>query len=146
MFGLLRRARTSHSIRPARSFRTILQLDGLECRDQPSDFGVGGEGRDGRIAPENLPPQITTFTITRVGEGLYLIEGVVVDENPGGLTITLGGSTSAAGETTTTWSNGTFSMVVILQTDGTDVGFITATTIDDHNQKSNEVSVYVTPT
>lgn len=141
MLGLFRR-----SPRPAVSTRSILRLEGLEGRDQPSDFGPGGFGDSGWIAPANLPPEIVNFTATRVGTGLYLIEGRVVDENPGGLTITLGGSTSAAGETTTTLENGTFSLVVLLRTDGTDVGFITATTVDDHNLTSNEAKIFINPT
>jgi hypothetical protein len=142
MFGLLRRNRLARTSRKAPSFRTILRVDGLEYRDVPSDISTGS---DGISMPTNQPPQIVGFTVTRVGTGLYLISGTVVDENPGGLTVTIGGSTSAAGSSTTTWSDRTFSMVVTLQTNGTDVGYITATTVDDHNQTSNEPSVFVTP-
>lgn len=143
MLGLLRRNRIARNTRPARSLRTILRLDGLEFRDVPSDIGLGDAG--GISSPTNAPPQIVGFTVTQVGTGVYLIEGTVIDENPGGLCVTIGGSTSANGMSTTTWSDGTFSLVVTLQTNGTDVGYITATTVDDHNQVSNEPRVFVTP-
>jgi hypothetical protein len=94
----------------------------------------------------NTPPAIVDFTAEEMGNGLFLITGTVLDANPGGLVVTIGGSTSANGSTTTTYDDGSFSMLVQLQTDGTDSGFITATTVDAQGIQSQPVQVFVTPT
>lgn len=97
------------------------------------------------LAPNN-PPRIENFVATPIGGGWYSISGTVVDEHPGGLTITFGGEVdSMYGRTTTTDANGNFSLVVCLNTNGTDMGWLTAVTQDDAGQWSNKATVYVDP-
>jgi hypothetical protein len=94
----------------------------------------------------NQRPVILDFHCEEVGNGLFLITGRVQDESPGGLTVTLGGTTSAAGATTTTLADGSFSMTVRLRVDGSDVGWITATVVDAQGLVSDEVEQFVRPT
>jgi hypothetical protein len=42
--------------------------------------------------------------------------------------------------------DGTFYLIVRLQTDGSDVGFVTATTVDAQGVVSDEAVVFVSPT
>ncbi len=93
----------------------------------------------------NAAPQIINFTATNLGNGQYLFTGQVVDESPGGLTITFGGVPTMVGLTTTTASDGTFSKMVQLQTNGSDDGTVTASTIDIWGSGSNVALVNVTP-
>jgi hypothetical protein len=149
MFGLFRRAHTAGVGSRGRAF---LRLEALDPRDQPSSLdpsaAPAADGTPVRVADQqtNRPPEITNFTAREIGSGLFLITGQVVDENPGGLVVTLDGSTSAAGRSTTTNDDGSFSLLVQLATDGTDSGYITATTTDDFGLVSDEVDVFVTPT
>ena len=100
----------------------------------------------GNAAVTNNPPQIENFTADAMGDGWFVVSGTVIDEHPGGLTITFGGDVdSMYGRTTTTDVNGNFSLLVCLNTDGTDMGWLTAVTRDDAGQSSNEASVYVDP-
>jgi len=94
----------------------------------------------------NLPPAIVGFTAEPFGNGLFLVSGIVIDANPGGLAVTFGGSTSARGQTVTTNANGIFSGLVQLRTDGTDTGFLSVTTIDSQNLESQSAQVFVDPT
>ncbi|HJZ57981.1 MAG TPA: hypothetical protein VKE74_23690 [Gemmataceae bacterium] len=96
-------------------------------------------------APINVAPQIVNFAAESLGGGSYLITGRVIDESPGGLRITLGGSTSASGQFTLTQSDGRFTLIVQLRTDGTDSGFITASTVDNRGLASNVPQQFVTP-
>jgi hypothetical protein len=152
MFGLFRRAPTA-GVGSRR--RVVLRLEGLEGRDQPSSL----DRADGTVTlglpsvngvylsdESNQAPQISNFSAVEEGNGLFLITGQVVDANPGGLVVTLGGSTSASGHTTTTLADGTFSIVIRLHTDGTDSGFITATTVDGQGVHSAPAQVFVNPT
>ena len=159
MLGLFRRA---PAVRGGSRGRAVLRLEGLERRDHPSGSEVPPPpetvSADCDIAPppdpatgdpipaQNLPPEIEDFYCEEMGNGLFLITGRVVDDSPGGLTVTLGGSTSADGQTTTTASDGTFSMTVQLRVDGTDSGWVTATTVDTHGEVSEEVAQFVSPT
>jgi hypothetical protein len=130
----------------------------LEClagRDLPSvtdpfgsiHAGDGSGASDTRhLDDANKPPVIVDFSVVEDGNGTFLITGRVSDENPGGMVVILGGSTSCRGQSVTTNEDGTFSMVVQLRVDGSDDGWITATTIDDHQQASNEPAEYVKPT
>jgi hypothetical protein len=133
MLCLLRRACGTTS-RP--TTRTILRVEDLEWRDQPSD--LVSTGGDGNYAPVNQPPQIVNFSAQLVGSGAFLLTGRVIDENPGGLTITFDGVVST---TVTTQSDGSFSIIVNVSFSG----FITASTVDDHNQASNVPDVFVSP-
>ncbi|HKB03754.1 MAG TPA: hypothetical protein VKD90_16135 [Gemmataceae bacterium] len=150
MLGLLRRA---HAYRAGPRGRVVLRLNCLEERDQPSDAGPGdfrllaSPTMYGDEPPSvNQPPSITEFSCIQVGGGLFRISGRVIDESPGGLTVILGGPTSAAGLATTTLPDGSFTMLVQLKTDGSDIGTIKATTTDAQGLQSNEVSEYVYPT
>ena len=144
MFTLLRRpapkrARTGSSVR--------LRLESLEFRDQPDGLlGDPPTPPPTQTPPANVPPVITNFNAEQTGNGFYIISGQVTDENPDGMIVTLGGSTSAAGRTIIVQSDGSFSCIVQLATDGTDTGTISATTIDDHGVVSNEMYVLVSPT
>jgi hypothetical protein len=119
------------------------RVDGLECRLTPTDPTPGGGLT---VVATNAAPQIVEYTRQEIGNGLFLITGRVVDESPGGLTVTFGGDTSAAGNTATTLSDGTFSIVVQLRVDGTDAGYLTATVRDAQGLVSQEVSVFLDPT
>jgi hypothetical protein len=142
MFGLFRGARST-AARP--KARVILRVLDLEARDQP-DGGTGDPPtQPAGQSLANSPPVIVDFDAEQVGNGAYLLTGWVLDENPAGLIVTFGGSTSAAGITVTCDAEGYFSIIVELRTDGSDTGYITATTIDDLGQESEEVQVYVDP-
>jgi hypothetical protein len=150
MFGLFRRA---HTTGVGSGGRTVLLLEGLEGRYQPSGADTAplllpADGTTAATAGDktNDPPEIVNFNAQQIGNGVFLITGRVVDEDPDGLIVTLGGSTSANGKWTFTNEDGTFSLLVQLKTDGTDTGWITATTIDDWGLVSDEVEVFVTPT
>jgi hypothetical protein len=145
MLGLFRRPPTrGHGL----SVRTILRLENLEGRAQPSSLDPGGDPLGGQylIAAPNDAPQIVDFSAREVGTGLFLVSGRVIDEAPGGLTVTLDGDTAANGLTTTTLGDGSFSLLVRLPTDGTGSGYIIATTVDNQGLVSEEVFVFVRPT
>jgi hypothetical protein len=94
----------------------------------------------------NTPPVIVGFAQKQIGNGEFLITGKVVDANPGNLTVTFGGQTSASGQTVTTGADGSFSCLVQLRVDGTDAGYLTATTTDGRGLTSQAVQVYLEPT
>jgi phage-related tail fiber protein len=127
--------------------RVFLQLEALELRDQPDAtplaLPVSPLTNPGVLAP--TPPAITKFAAENFGNGRFLITGQVVDVNPAGLTVTFGGSTSASGLTVTTNADGTFSKVIQLRTDGTDGGYLTATTVDSNGLSSQAVQVLLNP-
>ena len=136
MFGLLRRARRPRpAARP--NTRTVLRVDGLEVRVTPSDF-YGNDGRVGDINPVNQPPVVSGLTYEEIGNGVLIIRGRVTDENPGGLTVTIGGMVNASG---TTLSDGTFAILINVQFSGT----VTASTVDDRGQASNVAEMVVGP-
>jgi hypothetical protein len=141
MFGLLRRP-PAH--RGGLRGRVVLRLEGFEDRVQPSSpVAVGDMGQT--RPPANQKPVIVDFEARAIGRGWFLITGRVIDEDAGGLVVTLGGTTSAAGRTVTTAADGTFSLTVSLRTGGSDVGWITATTVDHQGLVSDEVSDFVDP-
>ncbi|MBP3954055.1 hypothetical protein J8F10_01920 [Gemmata sp. G18] len=142
MFGLFRRPRT----RVVSQNRTVLRLESLEWRDTPD--GTPGDPTPpvGPPPAPNVVPLIIGFAAEEIGNGLFLISGTVADEYPNGLTVTFGGVTSASGLTVTTTVSGAFSRTVQLRTDGTDSGFLTAITVDDHSQTSQTVQVFLDPT
>src|SRR5207244_762036 len=100
MFGLFRRA---HTAGVGSRGRAVLRLEALDGRDLPSSSGMGpaltAAPPVAAGATPNQAPEIINFAAREVGNGLFLVSGQVVDENPGGLTVTLGGTTSAAGKT-----------------------------------------------
>jgi hypothetical protein len=128
-------------------------LEVLEWRDHPSSLLPEPltEPPDGNALPYEVPanqaPQILDFAAEQVGNGLFVFTGRVVDENPAGLVVVFDGDCpTMQGQTVVVQSDGTFSFVVRLRTDGTDVGFVTATTTDAQGAVSNEAAVFVTPT
>src|SRR5438105_15042361 len=134
MFGLFTLAPTKSR---RRQHRIALWLEDLEGRAHP-DGGVGDPPTPPYETGTNQPPQIVDFNAEQVSNGVFVISGHVVDENPAGLIVTLGGSTSASGIQIVCDSNGDFYATIRLKTDGTDSGTITAKTVDDHNQQSPE--------
>ena len=144
MFGL-RKGPQGHAAR--RRPRFVLRLEGLEHREQPD--GTITEPPTPPPTVEEAPnqiPEIVDFNCEELENGSFRVTGRVLDEDPNGLVVTLGGSTSAAGTTIICNSDGTFSVIVNLRTDGTDAGFITATTTDDDGAESEEVEYFVNPT
>lgn len=143
MLPLLRRRRAS---RPAPVHTRRLHLESLERRENPTTppYAPGYEPVPVQPAP-NAIPTIRDFQAISMGNGIYVLSGTVEDENPAGLVVTLGGSTSCAGQTTTTNQYGYFAFQVTLRTDGSDTGLITATCVDSQGQVSNVASWWVTP-
>lgn len=132
MFGLSRRAPATRVRRP---FRKYLWLDDLEGRYAPSD-----------IIGTNQAPRIEGFAAQEISNGVFVLTGRVIDEAPGGLTVSFGGTVpSAVGRSCVTTSNGTFSIVMTLRTDGSDVGTITAR-VTDVGGLSGESFIDVHPT
>jgi hypothetical protein len=125
MLGLFRRP---HLQGVGSRGRVVLSLERLEVRDQP-----------------NAVPAIVNFSANEIGNGTFLINGQVVDQNPGGLVVAFGGVSSANGLTVVTNADGTFSDIVQLQVNGTDVGFLTATTVDAQGLVSTPVEVFLDP-
>ena len=132
-----------------RRARTILRFEDLEGRALP-DGGMGDPPQPPETTivppPANQAPQIVDFDCEEIGNGVFLVTGRVIDEHPAGMVVTLGGGTSASGTTITCASDGTFYTTIELRTDGTDSGWLTATTVDDHGLDSNEASYFVNPT
>ncbi len=154
MISLFRRAPAT---RAGRRSRVVLRLESLDRRDNPSadpalapgPISAGNpvsSGSDQLHGTTNNPPQIVDFAADALGGGWYVISGHVIDEHPGGLTVTFGGDVATTyGQTTTTDTNGYFSVVVWLNNNGTDSGLLSAVTRDDAGQSSNVPEVYVDP-
>jgi hypothetical protein len=149
MLGLFRGAHTQSS---GFGGRAVLRLEGLEWRDQPSGLDTGAppdagdQSGDFYLTPTaNAPPEIVDFSAELIGDGLYLVTGRVIDEAAGGLTVTFGGSTDGSGRTTTTYEDGTFSILIRLPTDGTGAGYLTASTLDNQGLESNEPAIFLDP-
>jgi hypothetical protein len=141
MIGLFAPARTK--ARRQRS-RVVLLCRDLEGRIQPDGSGVSSAAV-AHVASIQAP-RIVDFSCLQTSSGVFVIAGRVIDDHPGGLTVYLGGDTSAAGTTTTTAADGTFATVIYLRTDGTDSGYITAWAVDGRGLVSDEVSQFVNPT
>lgn len=119
MFGLFRSSRPRHHRRtPASPLRARLQLEDLAGRITPSGPGDPGD-TGGPPLIMDAPPQIIDFDVVDIGNGQWRVSGEVQDEEPGNLTITLGGSIdSVSGSTCTTLVDGTFSMIVVVTSSG----------------------------
>jgi hypothetical protein len=125
----------------------ILRLEDLEGRDQPSGPGdLTAPAADLLAPPARQRPVIVSFRCQEISSGLFVITGRVQDQSPGGLTVRLGGSTSADGLSAVTREDGTFSLTVRLRVDGSDTGWITATAVDAEGLVSDPVSQFVSPT
>lgn len=132
------------SPRPAAApFRARLSLESLDQRLAPSDLLQTPGDPPETVTyfpadPTNKPPQIVNFQAVEVVGGMWRFTGDVIDEFPGGLTITFGGGPdSLQGVTTTTNASGHFDIAVFMKTDGTDYGTATAQTVDNIGQQSN---------
>lgn len=90
------------------------------------------------VASDNDQPEIVDFAGTPQQSPIWVFSGRVVDENPGGRTVTFGGLLT--GHSTTTNSDGTFSLSVPLTTGGT----VSATTTDPQGSQSAPVFVVIT--
>ena len=148
MLRLFRRAPVT---RAGRRTRVHLRLESLSDRTVPTGDLVPVYGAepapvgDGQ-PPANQTPEIVGFTAEAVGDGWWRVSGRVVDERPGGLVVTFGGGVaSLAGKTVTTNAAGEFSYLVLLNTDGTDTGWVSATTEDDLGADADPVYAYCDP-
>jgi hypothetical protein len=143
MLSLFRRP----TARPGRSRgRVVLRLEGFEHRDQPSDWYENPAiSTFGDPQSNNQAPQIQVYC-SEIGAGLIRVYGQVTDESPGGLTVRFGGIPSAQGRTTTTLADGSFSMILHVQTNGSDIGVVTAQTTDNQGLDSNVDYDNVNPT
>ncbi len=136
--------------RPRPALRTRLRLEHLDDRAAPSSLGDGDppllgdlSGRETRIA---VAPEIVNFVGAESSTGWFLFTGQVQGSaTVAGLTITFGGVPSLQGQTTTTASDGTFSLMVQVQTDGSDHGTVTAQTVAD-GLTSNLATCEIDPT
>ena len=147
MFGLRLPAR----VRVGKPLVRKLRLESLETRENP-DGGFGDPpptpppSSPPPQMPANAAPVILNFSAEETGNGYFLITGRVSDETPASAVVTLGGSTSCSGTQIAVGADGSFSQVVVLHTDGTDSGYITATATDALGLHSQQVQVYVNPT
>lgn len=132
--------------KPGPVLRARLRLEPLDARAVPSDW-----------SPESPPvldadltapagPQIVEFTAEELDHGWYYFTGrVEATPSSAGLTVTFGGVPSLQGQTAVTNSDGTFSLVIRVLTDGSDDGTVTAQTTVG-GQQSNLAMYDITPT
>jgi len=146
--------------------RARLHLESLDQRNAPSSIRDDGTlldlnvddayltvvslddpSTDPLLSPPNQAPQITSFAAAETSPGQFRFSGTVVDESPTGMVVTLNGVQSEIQNyQTTVQSDGSFSCVIQLLTDGTDAGTVQAQTVDSAGLQSNVASVYVVPT
>lgn len=138
--------------RPRPVLRTRLRLESLDDRAVPCSLFDGepplmlGGDMGGPPAPVNVAPRIINLAGVETQLGWYQFTGQVVDSTTvGGLVITFAGVPSLQGQTTTTAADGTFTMLVRVNTDGTDTGEVRAQTTAD-GLTSNVASCYISPT
>lgn len=149
MWSLFRSA----SPRPATLTRARLSLEPLDWRAAPSsliDPLTGAPSSDSQYlasgSAANQAPRIINFGGGQDSGNIWIIKGDVVDESPGGLTVTLGGDpVTLRGQTLTTDANGHFELVIALNTDGTDDGRMTAQTADAQGLASNVAEANIRP-
>ncbi|QDU23075.1 hypothetical protein [Urbifossiella limnaea] len=119
--------------RPRPVVRTRLRLEWLSDRITPSGYDTDlgfGSGLAG--SPVLVAPQIVDFVGVETGLGWYRFTGRVTSSaTVGGLTVTLGGIPALEGKTATTLADGTFSLLVAVQTNGNDCGTASAQTTAD---------------
>jgi hypothetical protein len=89
-------------------------------------------------------PVISNFTATEGAEQVFTFTGDVSAQSPQGLIVTLGGIPSLANQTATVQADGSFSLSVQLQSDGSDNGTATARVLSDWwGQASNVATTSV---
>ncbi len=158
--------------RPAPRRPVPLGLEALERRDCPSVAGQPGEqlwlllntstGHSVTTASTaaarsttvhvktaespNQPPVIRNFGGAEGTSPQFTFSGVVSDTSPAGLTVTFGGIPSLVGKTATTNADGSFSLTVSLNTNGSDNGTAWAQTTDWNGLTSTEATTSVVVT
>ncbi|MSR59156.1 MAG: hypothetical protein EXS05_16195 [Planctomycetaceae bacterium] len=103
-------------------------------------FGQESNAATVTITVGNLPPVIVNFHASVNGPNIWKFTGRVIDESASGLTVTFDGPL-LAGRTTTTAADGTFSLVMTLQSG--QGGLVTANTTDSQGQASNVAEDFV---
>lgn len=98
-----------------------------------------------RIVPS--APQITDFAAAEVSAGVYMFTGRVADnDDVTGLWVGFdGGPASVQGMKAEVQSDGSFCLVVNVQTDGSDSGTVVATVTDWDDLTSDPVYVGISP-
>jgi hypothetical protein len=119
MFGLFRRTRT----RAGSQGRVSLGLEALERRDQPSST-----------------PVIEGLMEQQISSGLFLVSGVVVDSNPGTVTVQFGSTQLASSQSTTARADGSFSEVLQLN-GGATSGTVYVGAVDGQGAGAQTVSL-----
>ena len=145
MFGFLK---SKSPIRTTPSTRSFLRLEELDVRATPSDLGDLPPSNPPAQAAPPAPqpaPNIDTFAAVEVAHGWYTISGHVASANPNGLVVTFAGVPSLAGQTAVVDANGNFSITIQVATDGSDIGTISAQTIQG-GTLSNTALTYMSPT
>ena len=134
--------------------RARLSLESLDGRIMPDATGTSPApiavfAQAAPAAPgtsDAAAPQITSFGAAEISTGWYLFTGTVTAAgNPAGIVVTLGGGpASLAGVTATVQADGTFSVLVQMQTNGNDDGTATAV-FTQNGVQSNVAMTYVSP-
>jgi hypothetical protein len=87
-----------------------------------------------------------TLTAEQVGIGLYVFSGTVTaDPTAVGLKVTFSGTPSTNGQSTTVTSTGAYQVAIEVQTNGTDIGTVTASVTDAAGNTAT-AQVYISPT
>lgn len=134
--------------RPSQGLRSLLRLEELDARTTPSD-GIGDPPSEDPayvVPPVVVAPYIDSFDASEVAHGWYKITGHVSCATPDGLVVRFDGIPALEGKTATTDENGRFVLVFQVQTNGNDIGTITAQTTGPTGLDSNIAYAYVSPT
>lgn len=146
MLALLKSKRPA---RPGNGVRSFLRLEELDSRAMP-DGGVGDPPPTDppyvMPPPVSPAPNIDTFDASEVAHGWWKITGHVTFANPNGLVIRFDGIPALANRTATADADGNFVLVFEVQTNGNDVGTISAQTAAPDGTASNIALAYVSPT
>ncbi|MBY0457135.1 MAG: hypothetical protein K2V38_07350 [Gemmataceae bacterium] len=143
------------AVRPSAPLRARLAVESLDGRLAPSDLGlndptvVNTSNNNAPVipapqSPENAAPRVVNFkAIGGVGTW-FTFQGKVLDANPGGLTVTLGGSpVTIRGQKLTTDANGNFEKAFELTNRNDDGGEASAVTVNAAGVQSNEALTLV---
>ncbi len=89
-------------------------------------------------------PAINNFSYTQGSLNSFTFTGTTSAASPGGLMVSFGGIPSLGGQTATVGSDGSFSLNVVLNSNGSDNGTATAQLTDWWGLQSNVATTYVT--
>jgi hypothetical protein len=92
------------------------------------------------------PPVVSGFTAVEGNNLSFTFSGTVTDPSAAGMTVSFGGIPSLAGQSTTVNADGSFSLAVQLQVDGSDNGTAWAQTTNWWGLQSNVATVSVNVT